>query len=286
MIYGSSIAHGPSHVTASLQAAYAASCPSEPAIPGPVFQLGKPWSSNSCSETFLIKVTVVAPSTPFATGTNYTIMQPEFFEYDVPIVINDYDCTDFIYNVSVPTAAVNTQLDGLFKSIYSLLLADLGQLVSTNILADPKLIMQMLEMSPARPVSTSPGPPDVFANETKFFDWFGSAETYSDLGRTIYNPLRGLDGQPSTLIPVVFPAVILTQYTCQVPELKSIGSLLIAVVVADLVFVQTLWTVLNFVVTFVLTRRHRDAQYCEGCTKQLDSSQHSYALANSMEKQA
>ena len=70
-------------------------------------------------------------------------------------------------------------------------------------------------------------------------------------------------------MPVVLPAVIATQYYCQVPQLKSTGSLLVAVLVADLVFLQVLWKVLNLAVTFSMKRRRRDANYCDGCAKRL-----------------
>ena len=122
------------------------------------------------------------------------------------------------------------------------MLTDLVQATATNKLAQPRLIMHLLTKSPMQP--SPPPPTNILQNETMFFDWYGT-ELYI--------------GPNSTDIPVVNPAVIATQYFCQIPRLKSTGSLLIAIIVADLVFLQVLWKVLNLAVTFGLTRRHRGA---------------------------
>jgi hypothetical protein len=45
---------------------------------------------------------------------------------------------------------------------------------------------------------------------------------------------------------VINKSVIASQYLCQLPKLKSNGSLFIAVLVADLVMLQALWIVVNW----------------------------------------
>ena len=70
-----------------------------------------------------------------------------------------------------------------------------------------------------------------------------------------------------TGIPRVWPATIITQYLCQVPKLKSVGSMIVSIIVADLVFLQALWLIVTFLITFFLERRHPQANYCDGCTK-------------------
>jgi hypothetical protein len=47
--------------------------------------------------------------------------------------------------------------------------------------------------------------------------------------------------------------------------------MLVSVVVADLVFLQVLWLIATFLITFFLERRHPQASYCDGCTKILAS---------------
>lgn len=51
-------------------------------------------------------------------------------------------------------------------------------------------------------------------------------------------------------------AVISTKYLCQVPRRKSIGTLLVSILVADLVFMQVLWKILNLCTVTWLTRKY------------------------------
>jgi hypothetical protein len=77
----------------------------------------------------------------------------------------------------------------------------------------------------------------------------------------------------NTSVPYVNSSVISTQYLCQVPKLKSKGSLVVSIIVADLVFLQALWTVFTRIVTFFLERRHPEAKYCPRCAAQLNSDE-------------
>jgi hypothetical protein len=72
-------------------------------------------------------------------------------------------------------------------------------------------------------------------------------------------------------LPAVSPSQIVLQYLCQVPHLKSTGSLIISILVADLVFLQVLWKVFNWAVTLTLERRDLKANYCLGCEKRLQA---------------
>ena len=188
-------------------------------------------------------------------------MSPGFFEYSTSIVSG---CANSNIDLS---GSPSTSIDALTKSFYSLVLSDLGQAVPTNLLTNSGLIMGLQETIAVQNVSTllelweyhiSTPPSDLYQNETAFFKWFG------EFFIQYFVPS---DKQIATSMPVVLPAVIATQYNCQVPQLKSTGSLLVAVLVADLVFLQVLWKVLNLAVTFSLKRRRRDANYCDGCAK-------------------
>lgn len=68
-------------------------------------------------------------------------------------------------------------------------------------------------------------------------------------------------------LPGVQPATISKQYLCQIPKLKSTGSLIVSIVVADLVFLQAFWTIFTFTTTYFLTRRHPEAMSCATCTR-------------------
>jgi hypothetical protein len=65
-------------------------------------------------------------------------------------------------------------------------------------------------------------------------------------------------------------SVIYTQYFCQVPELKSTGSLLVAILIAGLVFPQALWKVLNWITVGLLEHSDRQTRFCEGCLRSSD----------------
>jgi hypothetical protein len=187
-------------------------------------------------------------------------MSPGFFDYSISLVSG---CP----SIDLP-GSPSTGIDALAKSFYSMVLSDLGQAVATNVLTNPGLIMELQETIPVQDVPTytaafdfDPTPPsDLYQNETAFFNWFG------EFFVVYFEPS---DEKLATSTPVVLPAVIAAQYYCQVPQLKLTGSLLVAVLVADLVFLQVLWKVLNLAVTFSLKRRRHDANYCDGCAKRL-----------------
>ena len=63
----------------------------------------------------------------------------------------------------------------------------------------------------------------------------------------------------------VTPSMLYSQYTCQVLRLKSTGSLIFSILVADLVILKAAWTVLNWVTAAVMQSRVPTAHYCAGC---------------------
>lgn len=66
------------------------------------------------------------------------------------------------------------------------------------------------------------------------------------------------------------PSVLETTYMCQIPRLKSTGTLIMSVLVADLVLLQAIWTLFVLAVNYFLTATTKDEmRYCEGCTKDL-----------------
>lgn len=65
----------------------------------------------------------------------------------------------------------------------------------------------------------------------------------------------------------ITPSVLFTEYLCQVPKLKSVASLIIAVLVADLVFLNAAWKLLNWFTIAALERSDETANYCQGCVR-------------------
>jgi hypothetical protein len=162
------------------------------------------------------------------------------------------------------------------KTIYSLMLVDLGQPVATNIFAWPRLLMYFVE-SAVPPPSNAKWDPHLFDNETIFFSKVPSQLVIEEAVGSV----------PSHLgLSVVWPAVISQQYFCQVPQLKSTGSLLIAIIVADLVFLQVLWKAFTMMVTLGMQHRTPDTKYCEGCAKKVEEPHGGYELVKVVDEEA
>ncbi|GAP85845.1 hypothetical protein SAMD00023353_1401420 [Rosellinia necatrix] len=132
-----------------------------------------------------------------------------------------------------------TEVDTLAKATYSTVLTDLGQAAAApNILADDMLLTHFTaNFSRIRGVNFKPGP----AN--------GSFEELKDTT----GPLR------------ITPSVISTTYICQVPQLKSASSLILAIVVSNVVLLQVMWQLYKISTEWYLSKRHPTMNYCEGC---------------------
>lgn len=66
----------------------------------------------------------------------------------------------------------------------------------------------------------------------------------------------------------IHPSVLAATYLCEVPRQKLMGTLIVSVLVADLVFLQALWIALKLVVVGYLKRKEMQANLCEGCLQQ------------------
>lgn len=71
------------------------------------------------------------------------------------------------------------------------------------------------------------------------------------------------------------PSVLLTTYICQVPRLKSTGTLIVSVLVADLVMLQSIWKVFVLVVDHFLAYKKEESIYCERCARNLKEKEKS-----------
>ncbi|KAF6795364.1 hypothetical protein CMUS01_15939 [Colletotrichum musicola] len=78
-----------------------------------------------------------------------------------------------------------------------------------------------------------------------------------------------LDESYDTIQPLMGPlscdkATIAAQYLCSVPKQKSVGMMLLAVILAGLVFLQAAWKLLQWIATYVVAKTPR-ANTCQGC---------------------
>jgi hypothetical protein len=142
------------------------------------------------------------------------------------------------------TPSIWAQADDLSKVFLSTMWTDLGQVSTTpNIFSDPELLQHFSSQHGSegtQPVMDIALPSDTYE---------ASPENNARLG--------------------VRPSVLSTNYLCQVPRRKPWGSLIIAILVADLVLLRALWTVVTFVSTHFAKRRDPLANTCETCARSL-----------------
>ncbi|USP74993.1 hypothetical protein yc1106_02267 [Curvularia clavata] len=165
-------------------------------------------------------------------------------EYEYPSRTDDLlSITDLARNAAYPN--IWMPANNLAKAAYAMVLADLGQSEQTMLTDEELLRSFTANIASAQDKSTNakPGP------ATKSYD------------ETTSGPLS------------VTPSVISAQYLCQVPRMRSPGTLLLAILVADLVFLQTAWQLYKFLCEFLLTRRYPEANWCHGCSDKPAASQ-------------
>jgi len=161
------------------------------------------------------------------------------------------------------------QTEGLFfsKVFRSLILADLGNNQTENLLLKPDLLQYALDPGeddfnriPGAPLSYNSSNPDwwKFAGITPPGE-FPSAETAVPFHEA-YARLNDKIGELGTK-----PATIHTVYTCSVPEKKATSTMFLYTLVANLALFQTAWGLFKHVLDQKTTWKDRTANYCEGC---------------------
>jgi len=58
-------------------------------------------------------------------------------------------------------------------------------------------------------------------------------------------------------------STIMQQYLCQIPKRRSTGALVVAILSANLVFLQTVWKCFNLVTTWFVVKKDKTAMFCE-----------------------
>lgn len=182
-----------------------------------------------------------------------------FFEVDFRFIINVksgdntfdvihpglYNYSNSIGYLNAVKAGPNVWVlaDSLAKSTHSTILTDLGQTSFTpNILADPDTLQHF----------TSNFSVDSFRSHMK------AGPAVQD-----YDTLKNTTGTLG-----VTPSVFSTNYLCQIPQLKSAGNLFVAVLLADLVFLQALWKIFTLLVGWLGLQNRSGTYECQGCIDQ------------------
>jgi hypothetical protein len=137
------------------------------------------------------------------------------------------------------------KIDRYGKSFHSTVLADLGQARGPNLLLpDSTDLLQVYTSG--------------FANFTTELNAVMGPANVNYVDATSRSDLGSLQITLSTLY---------SQYLCQIPVRKPWSELIVAIIVANLVFLRLLWTLFNILVTWWVERRDRTAMFCEEYVK-------------------
>ncbi|KEQ81777.1 hypothetical protein M438DRAFT_337746 [Aureobasidium pullulans EXF-150] len=93
--------------------------------------------------------------------------------------------------------------------------------------------------------------------------WFMAASDGSRYLLTYNDTQKNNDSATGFFDPTA--SVIATTYMCQNPVLKSWANVFVSILVADLVFLRTAWSLYNLIVGYFLKSRHPDANICDDC---------------------
>ena len=183
---------------------------------------------------------------------NYHFIMETQSSGNVPIYFSDGADLGELYTISrYPDIWNITDIYG--KSCYSAVLADLGQASTPNVLLDSNSALLQ-----------------EYTKDFATLKWIVNAKPGP--ARQSFDAVKA---QRRTGSLSITPSTIYQQYLCQVPQRKSLGSLVVAVVVADLVFLQALWTILTFTTTWYVESKYPTARYCEGSIRLLgDGERH------------
>lgn len=142
--------------------------------------------------------------------------------------------------------------DRFGKAFYSTVLTDLGQVNIPHFLRpDDSSTESLLEeytsifVGHSRALNAVMGPATV--DYTTYKQFRSENDQYNDIG-----PLS------------ITPSTIYSQYLCQIPQKKPWAALVVAVLVADLVFLRLVWTLTTLVATWWVERTDEKAMWCEG----------------------
>lgn len=161
---------------------------------------------------------------------------------------------------------ITTTVSVFGKVFYSLMLADLGMADGqTNALltADGIMYLQSRIDMTVHDLAIDAGKDEYTGQPSGLenaFDKDGPGYPIDDAYQSVVDAL----GHPPDLNTTT-TSTIFAQYLCSIPKRKGGGALFFSVLLADLVFLQAAWTLLNLAATWWLERKDPTAHLCEGC---------------------
>lgn len=214
----------------------------------------------------------------FYTERAGSVRDKELFKPDFYFLASDGSINNPSNHVSGPDQIYNnksdylsrTMTEGLFfaKTLYSLILVDLGEVQTSNLLLDPELLQYALD--PQDNFNREEGGP---LYNSKGLDWWKFQgisppgelphENNSVPMRQSYDKFKHQVGPLGTKA-----ASIYSQYTCSVPVRKSFAGIILSMLITGFVLCQTAWTILKFMAEQAVSSSDSTAMYCEGCIAQ------------------
>lgn len=165
-------------------------------------------------------------------------------------------CTDSVEERPYKEAELWASAETITKIFHSTILTDLGQ-PNPNILVNQEWLKHFSKDIDSIAALQNSGM-DVWGAGNNF-----KLSDYSGLADLTFGPYTSDNASNWRL--AADPSYISVTYLCQVPKLKSGGSLFISVLIADLVFLQALWKLFTLIVDFFLYRRHPESGSCKRC---------------------
>ncbi|KAI0970430.1 hypothetical protein F4678DRAFT_436805 [Xylaria arbuscula] len=227
----------------------------------------KPWGSNNNSgigqDAYNAWIKLTRQSS-LINGSAEEVISNEFFNVEcytelnwcgnhtIPWLLEGSHVDDREFD---PYPSIWTSIDFLGKSMWFTAMTDLGQNHTSipNMLAYPDLLTNLTrnvtnEVQAFEAIQDSPNRGGSLMIDT-------SLETTSFDSSAMPQP--GLGARDSFLS---------TNYICQTPQMKPPATQALAILIADLVLLQTIWMVYKIVLDAVVLRRGDPSlKYCEGC---------------------
>ncbi|EQB47315.1 hypothetical protein CGLO_13556 [Colletotrichum gloeosporioides Cg-14] len=193
------------------------------------------------------------------------------FQFENSLVVTvdsdfEYDTTP--YNSDFWASPTLTEALHYSKIMHSLFALDLGNCDSPNLLVDE----DGLNYAILDPNNSNRLPGGIFGNftdEDRLDNHRFTMLPRPDADESLIRGTVPLVESYSTIQPLMGPlscekATIAAQYLCSVPKQKSVGVMLLAIVLADLVFLQAAWKLLQWTADSRMANRPQ-MKFCEGC---------------------
>lgn len=186
-------------------------------------------------------------------GVHGRVNDDGYGSYEVGVWPNGTEFRDRLSAVYHPmlTPLIETG-DGLVKSFNSTIMTDLGQWdARPNILTDPQLLQHFTANFTA-----------MLQTNRSYFEKGPLFQSYDEVQRNASISPGPLGVLNSTLA---------SSYICNIPQQKPWPELLLAILVADLVFMRTLWSVFILCFGWWMAKDDVGSNVCEGCAQKLPS---------------